>query len=140
MPSGLTTYLLVLYLTAATRRLRWLFDLRHISQPDGAVYCAFCAVITYLFPLCALYMIKVKRRPNIRNAFIFGLLLGLCLLVNIIHIAYLLLPLVIIFVAYWFVSRAARFLAGTVSALFGARASHWLSAQRAVPVAICGMA
>ena len=108
--SGLTTYLLVLYLTR-NRMAALLAGLIFAIFPNRMVQSTahFAQVITYLFPLCALYLIKLKQRPCARNAAIFGLLLGLCLLVNIIHIAYLLLPLLVVFLSYWAISERANF-------------------------------
>lgn len=111
--SGVTTYLLVLYLT----------DNRMASLLAGLVFAIFpnrmaqstahfAQVITYLFPLCVLYLIKVKRQPNVRNACILGVLWGIGLLVNIIHIAYLLLPVLVVFIGYWLLSERRRFGSG----------------------------
>ena len=104
--SGLTTYLLVLYLTRC-RTAAVLAGLVFAIFPNRMAQSTahFAQAITYLFPLCILYLIRLKQQPNIRNTLIFGVLWGLGLLVNIIHIAYLLLPVLVVFIGYWLLSE-----------------------------------
>ena len=108
--SGLTTYLLVLYLTrnrtaAMFGGLVFALFPNRIAQSTAH----FAQVVTYLFPLLALFLIKLKRRPSRHNALVFGVVLGLSLLVNVIHIAYLILPLLAVFIGYWALFDRARF-------------------------------
>ena len=111
--SALTAYLLVLYLTR-NRTAALLGGLVFAIFPNRMAQSAahFAQVVTYLFPLCALYLIKLKRRPNRHNAIVFGVILGLSSLVNIIHIAYLLLPLLVVFIGYWAIFDRSNFWTG----------------------------
>jgi hypothetical protein len=111
--SALTAYLLVLYLTR-NRAAALLGGLVFAIFPNRMAQSTahFAQVVTYLFPLCALYLIKLKRQPNRHNAIVFGVLLGLSLLVNIVHIAYLLLPLLVVFIGYWAIFDRSDFWTG----------------------------
>lgn len=117
--SGLTAYLLVLYSTRNTVAAL-LGGLVFAIFPNRMAQSTahFAQVVTYLFPLCALYLIKLRRRPTRHNAVVFGVVLGLSLLVNIIHTAYLLLPLLVVFTGYWAIAERSDFWTGrTVSHL-----------------------
>lgn len=107
--SALSAYLLVFYLTR-NRAAAFIAGFVYAAFPNRMVQSTahFAQVIEYLFPLCALYLIKLKRRPDLRNGLIFGLFLGLSLLVNIVHIAYLLLPLLLVLIGYWAITERAR--------------------------------
>lgn len=108
--SGVTTYLLVLYLTrnrsaALLGGFMFAFFPNRMAQSTAH----FAQTVTYLFPLCALYLVRLRRDPNRHNALVFGVLLGVSLLVNIVHIAYLVLPLLVVFIGYGAVAERDRF-------------------------------
>ena len=108
--SAFTTYLLVLYLThnrTAALIGGVVFALFPNRMAQSTAH--FAQIVTYLFPLLALYLIKLKRRPNVHNAVLFGVVLGLSLLVNIIHIAFLILPLMVVFIGYWAIFDREQF-------------------------------
>lgn len=108
--SALSAYLLVLYLTrnryaAVLAGFVFAFFPNRMAQSTAH----FAQIVTYWFPLVALYLVKLKRRPNLRNALVFTVLLALSLLVNIVHIAYFLLPLLSVFLLYWLLADRQRF-------------------------------
>ena len=118
--SAFTTYLLVLYLTR-NRMAALLGGVMFALFPNRMAQSTahFAQVITYLFPLLALYLIKLKQRPTRHHALVFGVVLGLSLLVNIIHIAYLILPLLAVFIGYWALFDRERFWNGATPRYLG---------------------
>ena len=107
--SALSSYLLVLYLTR-NRTAALIGGLVYAIFPNRMAQSTahFAQVIAYFFPLCLLYLIKLKRQPNLRHGLIFGLFLGCSLLVNIVHIAYFLLPALVVFIGYWAITERSR--------------------------------
>lgn len=103
--TGLTTYLLCYELTGS----RW------ASFIGGLVF-AFCPnrvlhaisghlelSTTYWFPLYALFLIKLFKRPTARNSVLCGLFLSFAVLVNLTHTTYLVALFTIMFclLQYW---------------------------------------
>jgi len=117
--TGLTTYFLCYYLTRN----------RSASFIGGLVFAFFsnrlshatahlAQVVTYFFPLYALYLIRLIRchnggwgegegQPGWRNAWLCGIILTLSMLVNIVHIAYFIIPFTALLILYH-ISRSRR--------------------------------
>ncbi len=53
----------------------------------------FLQIMIFLFPLYAIALLRLLRRPSPRNALVAGVTLGLSLLVNLVHVGFFLLPL-----------------------------------------------
>ncbi len=99
--TGLSAYLLIRYLTRDERAafiggLIFAFFPARVIQATAHL----AQVVIYPFPLYALYLFKLYRRPGGRNAALCGLFLALSLAVNIVHIAYFVLPFTVLFVIY----------------------------------------
>jgi len=112
--TGLTTYLLCTYLTR-NRSASFVGGLIFAFFPNRLSHATahLAQVETYFFPLYALYLIRliaplsqVGRRaggegqPGWRNAWLCGILLALSMLVNIVHIAYFVLPFTALLILY----------------------------------------
>lgn len=69
----------------------------------------FAQIITYWFPLYALFAIRLSRRPSWKNAIGMGVFLALSSLVNIVHIAYFVLPFTIIWLLYLITTKRSLF-------------------------------
>ena len=113
--TGLTTYLLCFYLT----RNRW------ASFIGGLIFAFFpnrlshatahlAQVVTYFFPLYALYLIRLfaplsqvgrgaggEGQSPWRNVWLCGILLAFSMLVNIVHVAYFILPFTTLLILYY---------------------------------------
>ncbi len=99
--SGLSAYLLIRYLTkdegaAFIGGLIFAFFPARVIQSTAH----FAQVVIYPFPLYALYLFRLYHRPRSRNAVLCGLFLALSLAVNIVHIAYFVLPFTVLFFVY----------------------------------------
>jgi hypothetical protein len=57
-------------------------------------------IVTYWFPLYALFLLRLRREPCVKNSLLCGLFLALSLLVNVLHIAHFLIPFTAIFLLY----------------------------------------
>jgi hypothetical protein len=117
--TGFTTYLLCYSLTK-----------KHWPSFVGGVVFAFSAwrsgraahgglglVITYWLPLYVLFLIRVFKKPNARNALFCGLFLALSVLSGFLHVAHFVVPVTVVFLVYHhFVDRRLlykpRFLKG----------------------------
>ncbi len=113
--TGLTAYLLCTYLTKS----------RSASFVGGLIFAFFsnrlshatahlAQVVTYFFPLYALYLIRLfaplsqvgrgaggEGQSSWRNAWLCGILLALSMLVNIIHVAYFIVPFTTLLILYY---------------------------------------
>ncbi len=70
----------------------------------------FTQSMTYAFPLYALFMLRVVRKPARRDAVLAGVFLALSSLVSLMHIAYFVIPFTIAVVLYsYFTDRAGFF-------------------------------
>jgi hypothetical protein len=117
---GLTMYLLCEYITR-NRCAAFIGGLVFgffPSQTTHAVSGHFGQIMTYWFPLYALFLFKLFARPDIRNALLCGLFLALSLTVYLMHIAYFVVPFTLLFLL---VHRRglldARFIKGFAGAL-----------------------
>jgi hypothetical protein len=110
--TGLTTYLLCYYLTR-NRLASFIGGLVFAFFPNRLSHATahLAQVVTYFFPLYALYLIKLcypRRqfegggggRAIWRNAWLCGILLALSMLVNIVHVAYFILPFTALLILY----------------------------------------
>lgn len=116
--TGLTTYLLGLELTGN----------RYAAFIGGLIFAFFPSrmghalaghlpqITTYWFPLYVLFLIRLNKDPSLKNSLWCGIFLTLSLLINIMHIAYFLIPVTLVFLLYqgWSKRRFldARFLIG----------------------------
>jgi len=120
--TGLTTYLFCYYLTG-DKRASFVGGLIFAFFPNRTFHALghLPQITTYWFPLYALFLFRLLRNPNRKNAFSCGIFLVLSLLVHIIHIAYFIIPFTLIFLLYhWVVDRrlmSRRFLRGFLMAL-----------------------
>jgi hypothetical protein len=133
--TGLTTYLLCYYLTR-NRSASFIGGLVFAFFPNRLSHATahLAQVVTYFFPLYALYLIRLLCRhtpspkacpercrrverelgwgpeegdwgkgegqPGWRNAWLCGILLALSMLVNIVHVAYFILPFTALLILY----------------------------------------
>jgi hypothetical protein len=110
--TGLTTYLLCYYLTR-NRSASFIGGLVFAFFPNRLSHATahLAQVVTYFFPLYALYLIKLcypgrqfrgggGGRASWRNAWLCGILLALSMLVNIVHVAYFILPFTALLILY----------------------------------------
>lgn len=67
-------------------------------------------IITYWFPLYALFVLRLMRRPSWKRGIWAGVLLGISALVNFVHTAYFVLPFTAYWLLYFFVTRRRQFL------------------------------
>jgi len=118
--SGLTMYLLCTYITR-NRCAAFIGGLIFGFFPSRATHAVaghFGQIMTYWFPLYALFLLKLFARPNIRNALLCGLFLAFSLTVYLMHIAYFVAPFTLLFLI---VHRQGlsdvRFIRGFVSVL-----------------------
>jgi hypothetical protein len=65
----------------------------------------------YLFPIYVLFLFLLLEKPSLRRAIGLGLVLALSALVHIIHIAYFLIPLTLVFVLWHLLTDRQRILA-----------------------------
>jgi hypothetical protein len=100
--TGFTTYLLCYYLTR-----------RHWASFLGGLVFAFCSfrsqqailghlnlMLTYWLPLYVLFVIKLFKRPSVRNATLCGVFLSLSVMSSPLHAAHFLIPGTAGFLAY----------------------------------------
>ncbi len=92
--AGLAAYWLCLELTG-DRRAAFLGGLIFAffpSKSGHAVGCHLDLITVYWFPLCALFAIKLYKRPGLKYALLSGLSLALASLVSLTHVAYFTVP------------------------------------------------
>ena len=110
--TGLTTYLLCYYLTR-NRSASFIGGLIFAFFPNRLSHATahLAQVVTYFFPLYALYLIRLlcchnggwgegEGQPGWRNTWLCGILLALSMLVNIVHVAYFILPFTALLILY----------------------------------------
>jgi hypothetical protein len=110
--TGLTTYLLCYYLTR-NRSASFIGGLVFAFFPNRLSHATahLAQVVTYFFPLYALYLIRLlcchnggwgegEDQRGWRNAWLCGILLALSMLVNIVHVAYFILPFTALLILY----------------------------------------
>lgn len=66
-------------------------------------------IVTYWFPLYALFLLRLHREPCVKNGLLCGLFLGLSLLVNVLHIAHFIIPFTAIFLLHHCLSDRTAF-------------------------------
>ena len=110
--TGLTTYLLGLELTG-NRYAAFIGGLIFAFFPNRmghALAGHLPQITTYWFPLYVLFLIRLNKHPSLKNSLLCGIFLTLSLLVNIMHIAYFLIPVTLVFLLYQGWSNRRRFL------------------------------
>jgi len=113
--TGLTTYLLAYelssdHLAAFLGGLVFAFFPNRLGHALGGHLLQLTA---YWFPLYALSLVRLTRGPTLRRGLWCGVCLGLSLLVNLQHIAYLVAPFTLVFLLWhWHSWRDVRFLKG----------------------------
>lgn len=120
--TGLTTYLFCYYLTG-DKRASLVGGLIFAFFPNRILHALthLPLITTYWFPLFALFLFRLLRNPNRKDAFSCGIFLALSLLVNVLHIGYFIIPFTLLFLLYyWVVDRrlmSRRFLKAFLMAL-----------------------
>lgn len=74
-------------------------------SPTRTIHAAaghFTQIMTYWFPLYALFLLKILQEPNRRNAVLCGLFLALSSLISLMHIAYFVIPFTLAVLLYEF--------------------------------------
>lgn len=109
--TSLTTYLLCYELTG-NRLASFVGGLVFAFCPNRVFHAAsghFPFINTYWFPLYALFLIKLFKQPTTRNGLLCGLFLAFALLVNLMHIAYLIALFTIVFCLFQYWTNRAQF-------------------------------
>jgi hypothetical protein len=109
--TALTTYVLCYYITK-DRSAAFVGGLIFGFAPTRSIhgFGHLAQTITYLFPLYALFLLKLMRHPSWKNGLSAGLLLGISALVNLVHTAYFVLIFTLCWLIYFFVTHRQRFL------------------------------
>jgi hypothetical protein len=107
--TAFTTYLLCYSLTR-----------RHGPSFLGGVIFAFSAwrsgraahgglglLVTYWLPLYVLFLIRVFKKPNVRNGLFCGLFLALSVLSGFLHVAHFVIPVTAVFFVYYLLAHRA---------------------------------
>ena len=118
--TGLTTYLLCTYLTR-NKAASFIGGLVFAFFPNRLSHATahLAQVVTYFFPLYALYLTRLLCRHNggwgegegqsgWRNAWLCGILLALSTLINIVHVAYFILPFTAMLILYCMTVKKLR--------------------------------
>jgi hypothetical protein len=110
--TGFTTYLLCFHLT----RRHWAAFVGGLVfafspfRSDRAAHGVISMALTYWLPLYVLFLLRLFRRPSLRNAALCGISLGFAILSSFLHLAHFVIPLTLVIVAYWlFVDRQTLF-------------------------------
>jgi hypothetical protein len=107
--SGLTMYLLAYYLTE-NRFAAFIAGLIFAFFPSKSAHLAghFLQLPIYWFPLYVLYLFKLLDMPTRKNAVLCGLFLALSSLIHIIHTAYFVIPVTVIFLLFQLFAESSR--------------------------------
>ncbi len=111
MLAGLSMYLLCYYLTRSSPAsfLGGLIFAFFPSQMTHATM-TFIQIIIYWYPLYALSLFLLLKRPTIGRAFLCGVLLALASLVGLMHLAYFVIPFTLLFFLYNFWANREKLL------------------------------
>ncbi len=131
--TGLTTYLLCYDLTR-----------NHLASFIGGLVLAYCPnrvihataghlphITTYWFPLYALFLLRLLRRPTWSRSVATGLILAACLLINIMLIAYMVIPITIVLILHQYFSNRCHLLSR--SSLLGLGGAFGIAALLTAP-------
>ncbi len=66
---------------------------------QGAAH--YLQIMLFLFPLYLMALLRLFRRPTLRQAIVTAIMLSVSLLVNLIHVGYFLLPLSVFFLSHY---------------------------------------
>jgi hypothetical protein len=122
--TGFTTYLLCYSLTKK-HGLSFLGGVVFAFSPwrsGRAAHGSLGLLITYWQPLYVMFLIRVFKKPNARNALFCGLFLALSVLSGFLHVAHFVIPVTAVFLVYQhFANRgllySVRFLRGFAAAV-----------------------
>ena len=89
-------------------------------------------VLTYWLPLYVMFLIRVFKKPNARNALFCGLFLALSVLSGFLHVAHFVIPVTAVFFVYHFFADRALLYSVRFWKSFGAAAG--LAATIVVPI------
>ena len=89
-------------------------------------------VLTYWLPLYVMFLIRVFKKPNARNALFCGLFLALSVLSGFLHVAHFVIPVTAVFFVYHFFADRALLYSVRFWKSFGAAAG--LAAAIVVPI------
>lgn len=97
--AGLAGYLLTRWVTGS-HRAAFVGGLIFGFFPNKTIQGTnhFLQIMVFLFPLYALALLRLLRRPTLRQAIVAGLTLSLALLVNLVHVGFFLVPLSLVLV------------------------------------------
>jgi hypothetical protein len=122
--TGFTTYLLCYSLTKrhGPSFLGGVVFVFSAWRSGRAAHGELCLLVTYWLPLYVLFLIRLLKKPNARNALFCGLFLALSVLSGFLHIAHFVIPVTAVFLVYHhFASRgllySVRFLKGFAAAV-----------------------
>ncbi|MGB0387155.1 MAG: hypothetical protein ACPGWR_20245 [Ardenticatenaceae bacterium] len=98
---GLSGWLLTYYVSG-DRRAAFIGGLIFGFFPHKSFHAMghYLQIMLFLFPLYAIALLRLLRRPSFRQALVTSLILSLCLLVNLVHIGFFLLPMSILLLAH----------------------------------------
>jgi hypothetical protein len=100
--TGFTTYLLCFQLTRR-HGAAFLAGVIFAFSPfraDRAAHGVISMALTYWLPLYVLFLLRLLRNPNIRNAALCGITLGFSILSSFLHLAHFVIPLTLVALAY----------------------------------------
>ena len=97
----------------------------------------FTQSMTYWFPLYAMFMLRVVRKPTARDAVLAGVFMACSALVSLMHIAYFVIPFTLAALLYGYLSDRAGFLTAArlkfLGAGAGGRRRHHGALLRSLP-------
>lgn len=108
--AGATTYLLA-YEVSRNHGAAFVGGLIFAFAPSRMIHGIghYAQIMTYLFPLYFLFLIRLLKRASWKDAVLAGVVLALSLLVNFVHIAYFLVPGTVILVLVYAVVEGRAF-------------------------------
>jgi hypothetical protein len=107
--SGLTMYLLAYYLTE-NRFAAFIAGLIFAFFPSKSAHLAghYLQLPIYWFPLYVLYLFKLLHAPSRKNTVLCGAFLALSSLIHLIHTAYFVIPVTVIFLLFQLFAEPSR--------------------------------
>jgi len=108
---GASGWLLTYYVTG-DRRAAFVGGLIFGTFPHKSFHATghYLQIMIFLFPLYAIGLLRLFHRASFRQAWVTSVTLALCLLVNLVHVGFFLLPMSVLLLAYhlWQVGRQAE--------------------------------
>ncbi len=108
---GASGWLLTYYVTG-DKRAAFVGGLIFGTFPHKSFHAVghYLQIMIFLFPLYAIGLLRLFHRPSFRQAWVTGVTLALCLLVNLVHVGFFLLPMSVLLLGYhlWQVARDAE--------------------------------